>query len=95
MGTVNFQTRMSGGNGNLQVTFDNVADVLNFDQTSADPKPVTLPRGANGYTVTGAASPGAGGNIHLTITGDVDDVDPQDFGPGNFPDQSFAIFVTI
>ncbi|HZY35628.1 MAG TPA: hypothetical protein VFE53_03205 [Mucilaginibacter sp.] len=94
MGTVKFQTHMSGGNGNLQVTFDNVADVLTFDQNSDDPQEVDLPQGANGYTVTGAASPGPGGNIHLIITGEVDEVYPQDFGPGNIPDQSFAIFVT-
>ena len=95
MGKVDFQTQMAGGDGNLQVSFDKVAGVLNFDQDDNDPKEVILPQGANGYTVTGAASPGPGGNIHLTVTGDIDPVDPQDFGPGNIPPQACAIFVTL
>jgi len=50
MGKVDFQTQMAGGDGNLQVSFDKVAGVLNFDQDDNDPKEVILPQGANGYT---------------------------------------------
>ncbi|SHN07436.1 hypothetical protein [Mucilaginibacter sp. OK098] len=94
MGQVSFQTAMSGGRGDLQITFDNAPNVLlTFNEKTINPQIVTLPYGVNNYTVTGNAAPG--GNIHLIIRGDVLPITAQDFGPGLILSQSFPAFVTV
>lgn len=95
MGTVLFGTQMFGGNGDLQISFDRSPVVLQFNQSTANALPVNLPSGVNNYTVTGIASNGPGGNIHLVTKGDVLPVTPQDFGPGVILNQTFPCFVTI
>jgi hypothetical protein len=93
MSIVTFNTIFSGGAGDLQISFDTVPGVLHFSDLNPGSLQVDLPPGVTNYTVSGNASPGPGGNIHLDVTGAVLTPDSRDFGPGLILPITFPIVV--
>lgn len=90
MGQITFTTEFSGGTGTLTVSFDDISDVLNFNENSTGPQSVQLDSGAHIYTVSGAAPNGPGGNIQLSISGDVSSIN-QSFNGGLIPPNDYTL----
>lgn len=92
MGVVNFTVTISGGAGDLNISFDNIGGTLHFDETNPGPRMVALPVGVNNYTIDGNSPPG--GNVHLDVNGDIAAPESRDFGAGPILPQTFPIYVT-
>jgi len=94
MGQVTFTAAFSGGFGNLDISFDDIPDELHLDPGNTSGT-VTLPPGADVYSVSGDSPTGPGGNIDLEITGDILAPIQMSFPPGLIIPQDHSVVVTI
>ncbi|TFF37265.1 hypothetical protein [Mucilaginibacter psychrotolerans] len=92
MGTVRFTTAFSGGLGTLKIQIPGQPDIDFSDDGHQD---VDLPEGNTQYVASGAAAPGPGGGVVLTITGDVIADSPQQYGPGLIHPNIHPLLVTL
>ncbi len=93
MGQVIFSSTFFGGNGNLDISFQDIPDRLHLTPNHRT-ETVTLPEGVDTYTISGDSPNGAGGNIHLNVSGDVMSEIDKDFRPGLIDPQDFTVIVT-
>ena len=95
MGQVTFTPDFSGGEGNLDITFPFTGDVIHFSDTNYSPVTLTMPQGIQHGQVEGTGSKGSGGNITLSITGDIPYEMDISYPKGIIPINPLTILVTI
>jgi len=88
---VRFAAAFSGGAGTLAVKIVQTGDSFVF--TADGTKDLQLPAGEIDFTLSGAAAPGPGGGVVLTITGAKASNSPIKFGPGLIQAQEQAMLV--
>lgn len=89
--TVRFAAAFSGGAGTLAVKIVQTGDSFVFAADGT--KDLQLPEGEIDFTLSGAAAPGPGGGVVLTITGARASNSPIKFGPGLIQAQEQAMLV--
>jgi hypothetical protein len=94
MGTVQFSTTFSGGDGDIFITCADIGQTLHFTQDQPGSQSLDLDFGHQIISVKGAAPSGTGGNIALAITGDIPAEIDQNFASGFIPPHSIMLFVT-
>ena len=94
MGVINFKTVFFGGVGVLDIISYDSDQKLPFTQVSNTSQTMTLAEGSHIFSIRGTAPAGAGGNIALSITGDIPAEIDQNFPSGNIPPHSLIIYVT-
>jgi len=102
MGQVTFSTVFSGGQGNLDIICSAPQTTLSFTDANPGAQSLTLPIGNNILSIRGAAPAGfddgsgtlQGGNISLSIIGDIPAEIDQNFPGGDIPTHSLILFIT-
>jgi hypothetical protein len=95
MGVINLSTVFSGGVGTLDIISYDTGQKLSFTQNSLVSQSMTLPQGSQIFSISGVSPAGVGGNISLSITGDIPAQITQSFLSGNIPPHSLILYITI